>query len=256
MIKQHDFIIGQSYDRETVLSFIGSRQPIKRSGYIDGWNEDGVFEYCGQGSKGDQKLEGANAVLAAHIGSILIFETWKMKKSWKGRQRFLGNFRLMGYSTAVAKGDRAGDKFLIYSFVPETMPMVRKGYKASANKLSTSDIAALRSKALLNGNGSKKQHISIQIYRERSDSVVDYVLARAGGICEYCNKTGPFITHDGTEFLETHHIERLSDEGPDDIHNVAGICPNCHREAHYGIDIIGIRNRLRLIISEKEKLVQ
>src|ERR1700730_11007054 len=90
----HSFEVGTSYDREEILRFLGSRQPVsgiaygiqnrdflavfaggrfgKRAGYTDGWAPDGAFRYCGQGSKGDQRLQGANAVLARHNGTVLV----------------------------------------------------------------------------------------------------------------------------------------------------------------------------------------
>ncbi|MCH8195229.1 MAG: HNH endonuclease [Chloroflexi bacterium] len=39
---------------------------------------------------------------------------------------------------------------------------------------------------------------------------------------------------DGEPFLEVHHIRRLSDGGPDDPLSLAGVCPNCHRQADHG----------------------
>ena len=38
----------------------------------------------------------------------------------------------------------------------------------------------------------------------------------------------------GVPLLETHHVRRLVDKGPDTTDNVAALCPNCHRELHYG----------------------
>ena len=46
----------------------------------------------------------------------------------------------------------------------------------------------------------------------------------------------PFITPDGQLYLEVHHIERLSDGGPDHPRWVVAVCPNCHRRAHYAGD--------------------
>ena len=43
-----------------------------------------------------------------------------------------------------------------------------------------------------------------------------------------------FHTPTGEPFLEVHHIRRLSDGGPDDPLSLAGVCPNCHRQAHHG----------------------
>src|ERR1700728_3111235 len=98
-IAAHSFEVGTSYNREEILSFLGSKQPMsgitygtknqeflavfsggrfaKRAGDTDGWDPDGIFRYCGQGSKGHQRLRGANAVLARHDGTVLVFETWK-----------------------------------------------------------------------------------------------------------------------------------------------------------------------------------
>ena len=35
-------------------------------------------------------------------------------------------------------------------------------------------------------------------------------------------------------FLEVHHVKSLSDGGEDTLDNVIALCPNCHREKHYG----------------------
>jgi 5-methylcytosine-specific restriction enzyme A len=135
----HQFEVGQSYYRESVLLFLGSKQPVsgivygglnadylavftggrfgKRANYVDGWR-DGAFQYCGQGSKGDQKLVGANARLAGHKGTVLVFETWKPRNSWKGMQRFTGEFRLAGREDIVATGARKGDHLIIFVLAP------------------------------------------------------------------------------------------------------------------------------------------
>ncbi len=60
-------------------------------------------------------------------------------------------------------------------------------------------------------------------------------LRRAGGQCEHCGEAG-FTMTDGRIYLETHHIISLADGGPDHISNVIALCPNHHREAHYGSD--------------------
>jgi 5-methylcytosine-specific restriction protein A len=35
-------------------------------------------------------------------------------------------------------------------------------------------------------------------------------------------------------YLEVHHIKRLADKGSDTTTNSIAVCPNCHRELHYG----------------------
>jgi 5-methylcytosine-specific restriction endonuclease McrA len=63
--------------------------------------------------------------------------------------------------------------------------------------------------------------------------VRDAVLARAKGYCEFCGAQG-FLKPDGTRYLETHHIIALASDGADRVTNVIGLCPNNHREAHFG----------------------
>lgn len=69
----------------------------------------------------------------------------------------------------------------------------------------------------------------------RSGYVVAEVLERADGICERCGNDAPFLrVKDGTPYLEVHHKIPLADGGEDTIANAIALCPNCHRQAHYG----------------------
>ena len=67
----------------------------------------------------------------------------------------------------------------------------------------------------------------------RLPSVVAYVLQRAEGKCELCKWT-PFINDEGEPYLEVHHVIQLANGGPDTPENAVALCPNCHRELHYG----------------------
>ncbi len=78
---------------------------------------------------------------------------------------------------------------------------------------------------------------------KRDPEVRRYVLNRAQGKCEYCGQPG-FKMADGRLFLETHHIIPLSEKGPDEVDNVIALCPNHHREAHYGKDLIDMRKSM------------
>lgn len=68
---------------------------------------------------------------------------------------------------------------------------------------------------------------------KRDFMVRSYVIKQANGICEYC-KTRTFQVKNGTYFLEAHHIIALADQGQDTVDNVIALCPNHHREAHFG----------------------
>jgi 5-methylcytosine-specific restriction protein A len=67
----------------------------------------------------------------------------------------------------------------------------------------------------------------------RDDAVREHVIRRAGGKCEHCGKCG-FEMPDGSFYLEAHHVIALSAQGPDTVFNVIALCPEHHREAHYG----------------------
>lgn len=69
----------------------------------------------------------------------------------------------------------------------------------------------------------------------RNADVVAEVLFRANGQCERCRKPGPFLRRtDSTPYLEVHHKTQLAVGGEDTLENAIALCPNCHRELHYG----------------------
>ncbi|WP_397574611.1 HNH endonuclease [Sphingorhabdus sp.] len=67
----------------------------------------------------------------------------------------------------------------------------------------------------------------------RDSKVRDKVIKRAKGKCEYCGSLG-FKKYGGAYYLEAHHIISLAKQGPDTLENVIALCPNHHREAHFG----------------------
>lgn len=45
-------------------------------------------------------------------------------------------------------------------------------------------------------------------------------------------ESAPFSDKNGQPYLESHHIEWLSNGGEDTIENTVALCPNCHRKIH------------------------
>jgi 5-methylcytosine-specific restriction protein A len=90
---------------------------------------------------------------------------------------------------------------------------------------------------------------------ERSPLVRRYVLERAKGYCELCGAKG-FETSAGSIYLESHHIQPLFDGGSDSIDNVIALCPNHHREAHYGVDSESFKRSLLKCIEKLNKSMQ
>lgn len=71
---------------------------------------------------------------------------------------------------------------------------------------------------------------------KRNPEVVVATLRRANGYCEKCRCKAPFIRKsDNTPYLEVHHRIPLSEGGDDNLENTIALCPNCHRELHFGI---------------------
>lgn len=71
---------------------------------------------------------------------------------------------------------------------------------------------------------------------ERNPDVVAETLHNAVGRCGCCGKRGPFERRsDGSRYLEVHHKVPLAKGGEDTLENAIALCPNCHREMHYGV---------------------
>lgn len=69
---------------------------------------------------------------------------------------------------------------------------------------------------------------------QRDSAVKEWVLRQAKGFCECCKQAAPFISPDGLPYLEVHHVKKLAENGSDTTTNAVAVCPNCHRELHYG----------------------
>jgi 5-methylcytosine-specific restriction protein A len=82
---------------------------------------------------------------------------------------------------------------------------------------------------------------------DRCGLVRQHVLNIAQGRCQYCNQEG-FKTEEGKIYLETHHVIPLCEGGPDVVTNVVALCPNHHREAHFGSERESLRGALTLVV--------
>ena len=94
---------------------------------------------------------------------------------------------------------------------------------------------------------SGKRDVTVSVH-DRDPEVRRFSLARAKGKCQLCGSPG-FHLPDGRAFLETHHVIPLAENGADSASNVVALCPNHHREAHYGRDAKAIRQRLLKMLS-------
>ncbi|SFP14623.1 5-methylcytosine-specific restriction enzyme A [Variovorax sp. 770b2] len=69
----------------------------------------------------------------------------------------------------------------------------------------------------------------------RNPDVIAEVLLRAKGKCEGCDQNAPFVSKaTGNPYLEVHHRKPLAQGGYDTVANALALCPNCHRQNHFG----------------------
>lgn len=105
-----------------------------------------------------------------------------------------------------------------------------------------------------NGNRRPISTLSAITQYQRDAAVKAWILQNANGNCESCGQEAPFNGSDGMPFLEVHHVRQLADNGSDTVTNAVALCPNCHREAHYGENskdlVAELYNRIGRLIRE------
>lgn len=118
---------------------------------------------------------------------------------------------------------------------PKNLEEYEKSFFEEVKK-SLGDSKEARRKRLETANKIPKKVIrSCEVF-ERNSDVVAEVLTRANGHCERCKKFAPFMRRkDKDPYLEVHHTVRLADGGEDTMENSVALCPNCHRELHFGV---------------------
>lgn len=84
----------------------------------------------------------------------------------------------------------------------------------------------------------------------RDSDVRRYVIKKAEGKCEYCKQEG-FLMKNGQRYLEAHHIIGLAHQGKDSVENVIALCPEHHREAHYGAEAESLEKHLMRCVQER-----
>ena len=90
-------------------------------------------------------------------------------------------------------------------------------------------------------------------YRRNPD-VAAAVLKRANGKCELCQLHAPFLkASDSSPYLEVHHWVLLSEDGEDTVDNAGALCPNCHKQAHFGQYREYIKSNKALAVDAKDQ---
>lgn len=281
------FVIGQEYERSSLLEFLGSRQAQsgvlwgdresgclictsggrsgKKAGYSDEQLSDGTWWYFGQGRTGDQSLNNAaNSKLSSGKFSVLLFTTREptakevaARGTYGKLFSYRGQFNVLDFDSFVpVDGSRQGDKIWRFRLLPISDEVLGCCSKQSNLDLDEStDLREMQCRLMSLVFRSSGSRISLKEYRSRSAAVHLYASRRSNGQCEACGSFAPFKLPDGSGFLEVHHLTRLADEGLDLPSNVAALCPNCHRRAHYSVDRRVFGERLKDLIAIKESII-
>jgi 5-methylcytosine-specific restriction enzyme A len=224
---------GISTPQVAPLIFIFTGESGEQYGYQDGFRDDGIFTYTGEGQLGDMEFVRGNLAVRDHVANcrdLLLFEKLRLT----GHYRFVGHFVCDGYEYRRGP-DREGTqrRIIVFLLRPALSGDDREVEKIAAS-LRDISLAELRGRAMEDASAIPARKTGPRSYIERSASVRTYVLKRAAGVCESCGAQAPFHLSNGEPYLEPHHTRRLADGGPDDPRWVGAICPNCHREIHHG----------------------
>ena len=224
---------GISTPADQPFIFLFTGESGEQYGYEDGWDENGVFLYTGEGQVGDMEFTRGNRAIRDHAADgkdLHLFESLGKGQGY----RYLGMFvcPTWEYRPGI---DLNGDERQVIVF---HLVQPDEEEEAALPSLAGVSLDQLRQQALEASSQAQQSQPqqAKSLYYKRSATIRKYVLARAGGVCESCGQPAPFLRKDGTQYLEPHHTRRISDGGPDHPRLVGAICPNCHREIHYGED--------------------
>lgn len=252
-----DFIVGNTYTNNEIASTFkcsnmgGMRRSIETNSlvlivkhtnplYDDQWTEDGILNYTGMGTKGDQNIEFAQnktlAIAKSEGIKVYLFESYKDNEYY-----YNGEVEVVGPITTAKETDIEGN---IREVLKYPLKIKEENKKVVINEESLKNSIEIKEKEVkkLSYNELKKSALKIKnithakeivtIYRDRNPIVSQYTKRRANGYCDLCDNKAPFENKNKEPYLESHHIINLSEGGPDVIYNTVALCPNCHRKMH------------------------
>jgi 5-methylcytosine-specific restriction protein A len=221
-----------------ILIFTGDQGALY--GYHDGFQDDGVFLYTGEGQVGDMQMIRGNWAIRNHQETGKQLHLFSYVR--RGMVQYVGQAYYIGHHTRPAPDvNNAQRSAIVFELsvdapaigVPDPLPTDHLG---KLSKLWNQSLAKLRQDAYVASTKKVPPAERKTYVHYRSDAVKWYVLRRAEGVCEGCGVPAPFRSTLGIPYLEPHHIRRRSDAGPDHPQWVIALCPNCHARVHYGVD--------------------
>ena len=252
-----DFIIGNIYSNNEIASTFkcsnmgGMRRSIATNSlvliakhvnplYDDQWTEEGILNYTGMGTVGDQSISFAqNKTLATAKQNnikVYLFESYKENEYY-----FCGDVELCGSIFTARELDAEGNlrnvlKFPLRRIDVSNKTIINIEDIENSEKEKAKIVRKLSQEEIKEKVKNIKSNVVTKevktVYRERNQFIAEYTKNRANGICDLCGEPAPFFDKNGKPYLESHHVITLANGGPDVIYNTVAICPNCHRKIH------------------------
>ena len=224
-------------DHSLVFLFTGASG--SEYGYRDEFRPDGTFWYTGEGQVGDMAMIRGNRAIRDHATNgkeLHLFEA-----IGDGQVRYLGQaFYLDHHWEERRDANDSLRRAIVFELAvdpggEETSNVAETDVEyATKRRLQSQSLEELRQLALQRASPSASASERRINVRRRSEAIRAYVMKRASGVCEGCERDAPFVTSQGRPYLEAHHVSRVSDGGPDHPRWVIALCPNCHRRVHHG----------------------
>lgn len=220
----------------------------EKYGYADGW-EHGAYLYTGEGQNGPMSLTRGNRAIAEHAVDGRALHLFESRGKGNG-YAYVGEFSCADMFEKTHLDLSGEDRTaIVFRLVPVGVPAEAiEVEELDDDETDQSESLAAARLAALAACKPSKDDLGLSAPRkiyQRSRKVSHYVMMRAKGECESCEKPAPFMKRDGTPYLEPHHVNRVSDGGLDHPRYVGAICPSCHREIHSGVHGASLNERLK-----------
>ena len=272
-----DFIIGNTYTNNEIASTfkcsnMGGMRRSKETNslvlivkhtnplYDDQWTEDGILNYTGMGTKGDQNIEFAQnktlAIAKSESIKVYLFESYKDNEYY-----YNGEVEVIGPITTAKEVDIEGN---IREVLKYPLKVKEENKKVVINEESLKNSIEIKEKEIkkLSYDELKKSALKVKnityakeivtTYRDRNPIISQYTKRRANGYCDLCSNKAPFENKNKEPYLESHHIINLAEGGPDVIYNTVALCPNCHRKMH----ILNDKKDLQKLVKKVYEYIQ
>ncbi len=228
--------------------------------YEDRWDSSGVLHYTGMGMDGDQQIDFAqNKTLAESNRNgvdVYLFEVFQ-----SGLYTFIGKVELASTPYQEQQPDKNGVVRTVWIFpvrladrnveVSLSLNLIKEKEERRRREAKRLTDSELGKRVEFSSSKSLARSVTTSYY-ERNPYVAELAKRRARGTCQLCGNPAPFRDKQGNPYLESHHIEWLSQGGEDSVWNTVALCPNCHTKMH----VLALKNDKKYLQALVSEMIQ